>query len=324
MIIIDSEKVPEYAATLQDIEQPIAKRVSSLWCLRTVASLEAVEGLFKAFEIEQKSELLKHEICYALGQMDKSPEHVQKIQDFLEKVLDGDYPKIVLHEAVEALGNINSENTLKLLKRFENEPSEILYETCFLTIKLVEWREATENGKKEGLNLAKLKFNTTNDPAPPFNYIREPKYKDIAFLEQIILDNENYNLFDRYRALFTLRELNTEEAVVAMCQCLTRENSRKCSALLKHEVAFILAQMEEVCRVAVPFLIDCVSNEEEAPIVRHEVLVSLGDMIDDKSMLEQFVDHHDLIVNESCQVAFSYIDNRLAIKEYEDKINKQE
>ena len=44
--------------------------------------------------------------------------------------------------------------------------------------------------------------------------------------------------------------------------------------------------MEEVCHVAVPFLIDCVSNEEEAPIVRHEVLVSLGDMIDDKSLLE--------------------------------------
>ena len=285
MILIDHDKVPEYAATLQDLSQLIAKRVSSLWCLRTVASLEAVEALFKAFEIEQKSELLKHEICYCLGQMDKSPEHVEKIQAFLEQVLDGDHPKIVLHEAVEALGNINSENTLKLLKRFENEQSEILYETCFLTIKLVEWRESTDNGKSEGLNLSKLKF-TTNDPAPPFNYIREPKYKDIDYLQSIILDNVNFNLFDRYRALFTLRELNTEEAVVAMCQCLTKENSRQCSALLKHEVAFILAQMEEVCHVAVPFLIDCVSNEEEAPIVRHEVLVSLGDMIDDKSLLE--------------------------------------
>lgn len=40
--------------------------------------------------------------------------------------------------------------------------------------------------------------------------------------------------------------------------------------------------MEGVCQVAAPYLIDCVSNEEEAPIVRHEVLVSLGDMIDDK------------------------------------------
>jgi len=85
-----------------------------------------------------------------------------------------------------------------------------------LTIKLIEWREKTENGKTEGLNLSKLKFGT-NDPAPPFNFVREPKYKDIKLLESIILDNENYDLFDRYRALFTLRELNTEEAVIAMC-----------------------------------------------------------------------------------------------------------
>lgn len=115
--------------------------------------------------------------------------------------------------------------------------------------------------------------------------------------------------------MFTLRELNTEEAVVAICQCLTKENSKNCSALLKHEVAFILAQMEEECHAAVPFLIDCVNNDDEAPIVRHEVLVSLGDMIDDKSLLQQFVDHPDPIVSESCEVAFSYIDYRLAMKQ---------
>lgn len=216
MIFIDHDKVPEYAACLQDLKQPIAKRVSTLWCLRTVACLESIEALIKAFEIEQKSELLKHEICYCLGQMDKSPAHVEKIEKFLQRILDEDHPKIVLHEAVEALGNINSENTLLLLKRFENEPSEILYETCFLTIKLIEWRNDTENGKTEGLNLAKLKF-TTNDPAPPFNFLKEPKYNDVEHLESIILDNQNYNLFERYRALFTLRELNTEEAVIAMC-----------------------------------------------------------------------------------------------------------
>lgn len=88
MIIIDHDKVPEYAETLIDKKQPIAKRTSALWCLRTVASLEAVDALFEAFEAEQSSELLKHEICYCLGQMDKSPEHVDKIQKFFEKVID--------------------------------------------------------------------------------------------------------------------------------------------------------------------------------------------------------------------------------------------
>jgi deoxyhypusine monooxygenase len=104
----------------------------------------------------------------------------------------------------------------------------------------MEWKQQTDNGKKEGLNLGKLKF-TTNDPAPPFNYMNEAKYKDVPYLKSILLDNEKYNLFERYRALFTLREICTEEAILAICQTLTKENSRKCSSLLKHEVAFVVA-----------------------------------------------------------------------------------
>ena len=88
MILIDHDKVGEYGTLLCDTAAPIAKRVSMLWCLRTVASIEAVQALFKAFEVEQSSELLKHEICYCLGQMDKSEEHVEMIQRFLEQVLE--------------------------------------------------------------------------------------------------------------------------------------------------------------------------------------------------------------------------------------------
>jgi hypothetical protein len=62
----------------------------------------------------------------------------------------------------------------------------------------------------------------------------------IPFLTEMLLDNEKYDLFERYRALFTLREINTEEAVVAMCVGIMPENSQRCSELLKHEVAFVV------------------------------------------------------------------------------------
>ncbi len=86
---------------------------------------------------------------------------------------------------------------------------------------------------------------TTNDPAPPFNHKEETKYADVGYLQSILLGDHDHDLFDRYRAMFTLREINTTEAVLAACQCLTPENSKKCSALLKHEIAFILAQFKE-------------------------------------------------------------------------------
>ena len=48
--------------------------------------------------------------------MDNSPEHVAKIQEFLERVVGSGDAQIVVHEAVEALGNLNSENTVRLIE----------------------------------------------------------------------------------------------------------------------------------------------------------------------------------------------------------------
>jgi hypothetical protein len=112
--------------------------------------------------------------------------------------------------------------------------------------------------------------------------------------------------------LFTLRELNTEAACHAICQTLTQENFKTCSALLKHEVAFVLAQMEEVYEVAVPYLMEACQNPEEASIVKHEGLVAVGEMIDDENKIAYLLEHEDPIISESCAVAINNIRNRLA------------
>lgn len=116
----------------------------------------------------------------------------------------------------------------------------------------------------------------------------------------------------RYRALFTLRDINTTESCEAICQTLTKSNFANCSALLKHEVAFILAQMDKVFSVAVPYLLEACQNPEEAAIVKHEGLVAVGEMIDDGSQIEKLLNHEDPIVSESCAVALNNIKNRLA------------
>lgn len=58
--------------------------------------------------------------------------------------------------------------------------------------------------------------------------------------------------------------------------------------------------MEELNEHSVPFLLDSVLNDSEAPIVRHEALIAVGEMIDDKSRLEHLLKHKDDIVSESC------------------------
>ncbi len=74
----------------------------------------------------------------------------------------------------------------------------------------------------------------------------------------------------------------------------------QCGALLKHEVAYVIAQMEDVNEHSVPYLLDSVLNDDEAPIVRHEALIALGEITDDKDILQHLLNHKAEIVRESC------------------------
>jgi deoxyhypusine monooxygenase len=325
MILVDQE-LQEYSKTLCDLSAPIAERVDSLFCLRSFKQLEAIDALIEAFHKEPASDLLKHEICYCLGQMDNSPEHIAKIQPFLEMIVEGDFAHIITHEAVEALGNLNDSASLQLLEKYSNDPnkekSEMVIETCELALDLLKWNEATECGKTEGIDLKKIKF-VTNDPAPPFNYTDNAEYRDVAHLTKMLMSTEE-TLFNRYRAMFTLRELYTEESCVAIASTLLPEHADKCGALLKHEVAFVLAQMENVYKAAVPYLLTACTNPEEAAICKHESLVAVGEMIDDKAQIEHLLEHHDPIVAESCAVALNNMKNRLAEQAFWAAKNKEQ
>jgi deoxyhypusine monooxygenase len=52
---------------------------------------------------------------------------------------------------------------------------------------------------------------STIDPAPPLTLTK------VDELERILLD-ENRSLFERYRAMFALRNIASDEAVLAICQ----------------------------------------------------------------------------------------------------------
>lgn len=189
MIIVDTDNMHKYVDSLCDPQQPIAERVDSLFCLRAFKEVEVIDGLIKAFHTEKSSELLLHEICYCLGQMNDTEEHVAKIVPFLEMIISNEkYPEIVIHEAVEALANMDDYSNDELLKRFENsEHSAMVKETVDLARGLIEWNQSTEKGKTEGIDLSKMRIKT-NDPAPPFDYWQKEEYRDVANLTAILLD----------------------------------------------------------------------------------------------------------------------------------------
>jgi deoxyhypusine monooxygenase len=91
----------------------------------------------------------------------------------------------------------------------------------------------------------------------------------IVSLEQLTslsdtLLNPNTPLAKRFRALFTLKAIGGSDAISVISKGFNDD-----SALLKHELAYVLGQMKDIR--AISKLEEVLSNEKEDPMVRHEV-----------------------------------------------------
>lgn len=98
-------------------------------------------------------------------------------------------------------------------------------------------------------------------PPPPSQPVEVTEGQIIQLGE--FLRNEGNPLKARFRALFTLRNIKTPMAIQQIALCFSDP-----SALLKHELAYCLGQMQ--CPEAIPVLSGVLCNLEEHPMVRHE------------------------------------------------------
>jgi len=134
------------------------------------------------------------------------------------------------------------------------------------------------------------------DPAPP------SKDNKVATLRNTIC-NEDEKMFQRMRALFALRNIGGKDSVEALAAAFSSK-----SALLKHEIAYVLGQMQD--SHAVPHLIDRLADADEDVMVRHEAAEALGAIGDRTalSVLEEYVNDDEVVVAESCEVALDLLE----------------
>ena len=219
------------------------------------------------------SALLKHECAYCLGQMQNT--HALPV---LEAVLrDAQQDTMVRHEAAEALGAIGDESSMAVLEEYKKDPAVEVAETCEIAVDRLRWaiRERAQkeagascatdgDGKKAAAEAGAVPTTTFTsvDPAPASE---DASDVPTATLREQYLDTK-LSLFERYRALFALRNRNTEESVLAIVEGL--EDS---SALFRHEVAYVLGQMQHPA--SVPGLVASLKKPHESPMVRDSCLV---------------------------------------------------
>lgn len=78
-----------------------------------------------------------------------------------------------------------------------------------------------------------------------------------------VLNDEGRPLKERFRALFTLKNIGGSIAIEQI-----REGFKDKSALLKHELAYCLGQMQDP--LAISILIEVLKDDKQEPMVRHE------------------------------------------------------
>jgi deoxyhypusine monooxygenase len=86
--------------------------------------------------------------------------------------------------------------------------------------------------------------------------------QEVQTIGQMLVD-PTQPLQARFRALFTLRGLGGPSAISWISQAFDDG-----SALLKHELAYCLGQMQDAR--AIPVLVDVLRDTQQEPMVRHE------------------------------------------------------
>jgi len=260
---------------------PIAKRMRTCFQLKALGGDNVLKQLDRGIWASD-SDLLKHEICYVMGQM-QNHRALPYLKSYLESI---SLAPIIRHEAGEAIAAIGDVATIPFLRKFINDSQEEIAETCQLAVKQLEEHQLKQN-------IVGVSKSGSVDPAPPF----PPGSKTIPELETTILD-ESEDLWIRYRALFTLRDVGSDTAVSTICKAF-----RTKSALFRHEIAFVLGQMMN--KTALPALNEVLLNTNEHCMVRHEAAEAIGSIAEDGSidLLNKLRTDKERVVAESCDVA---------------------
>ena len=297
------DTIAKIGAILNDQSRGMAERFRALFTLRNIISEASIKEVSRCFA--DSSALLKHECAYCLGQM----QNLAAAPVLINVLEDLNQPPIVRHEAAEALGTIAKphlyNSIVSVLQKYTSDLSALVSDTCHIALEFIEWKQASVT------NHFQISPFNSFDPAPPMTT------GDMNSWASDLLDS-SLSLFKRYRAMFSLRNLNNVEAVDKLVKGFVETNP-----LFKHELAFVLGQLENP--MATRALHNKLEDVGENSIVRHECADALGAIAEEESLqvLQKFLDDPEPIVRESCIVALDMHQYKKSDEfQYADGVNR--
>ncbi|KAJ1936902.1 deoxyhypusine hydroxylase, partial [Linderina pennispora] len=269
---------------------PLFQRYRALFSLKGMGDDMAVDIVCRCLDMEDGSDLFKHEVAYVLGQMGNA-NALPALNAAMAKVSNH---AMVRHEAAESLGAISSLASIPELEKYVNDECKPLADTCILALDKIKFDHSEDAQKADPKPDVSTNVFASIDPAPATTSTRSiPELRDM-------LCDESASLWKRYRAMFALREIGTDEAVLALCEGMELDKS---SALFRHEIGFIFGEMQHPA--SVPALARVLGKVDEAPMVRHEAAEALGSIATPEcnEILNKYINDPEPVVRDSCLVA---------------------
>jgi len=172
-------------------------------------SVAVLNTLSTSLDDKRHGALLRHEFAYVLGQLRDE----RAIQALEQTLLSESDDTMVRPECAEALGAIGSSHSISALQKCASNDNSIeVGETCRLALDYIKWKS---NGGVEGDEntpiacACMLSPYSSVDPAPP-----HPKHEALTSAQiGEILKDTSAPMFERFRAMFSLRNRGGAESV---------------------------------------------------------------------------------------------------------------
>jgi len=287
---------------LNDQSKGMAERFRALFTLRNIMGPTSIQEISRC--LSDPSALLKHECAYCLGQI----QDTSAVPILISTLEDHSQEYIVRHEAAEALGAISNATThdivVPVLQKYSTDADAMVADTCCIAVDLIEWKQVYNT------DMLMSPFNSL-DPAPPF------EQGNLSCWSTDYL-NPSLSLFHRYRAMFSLRNSNSDEAVHVLLKGFTDSNP-----LFRHELAFVLGQLENPA--AFETLKNKLEDISENPVVRHECADALGSIDHEgcRDIIQKFSSDPEPVVSESCVVALDMLSYKTSDEfQYADGVSR--
>ena len=343
----EMQNIASLSKTLIDQSLPIQDRFRALFTLRSLETNQAaVQALIDALAADSSSSLhadalFRHEVAFALGQMRAKAATATLISVLKNQREHG----MTRHECAEALGAIADETSLEVLRDMrEDSKHREVRETASLALRRVEYMVGSRDestatsttlnnstgaivgSKKESVGKVagvheqeEEEYAYSVDPVPAMDESIETET-----LAEIILDDAA-DIWDRYAAMFALRnraqktfglvkKTQENEQLVQLCSSTLGKTLRSetvQSALLKHEICYVLGQLREDDdnEIARKALFECLEDPNEHAMVRHEAAEAIGSRggRGAEALLRKYLSCEDRIVSESCEVALDML-----------------